>query len=75
MVRGAQHCAGELGQTSIDYNGRIGKYNNPGCLEEYLGNNEFARDAQTAYATNNIQKTVTECTPQLIAEAATSAAK
>jgi len=70
MIRGAKFAAGELGQASISYSGRRGTYNNPGALEEYLGNNEFAADAQAAYAATGIEKDITECTPELLAEAA-----
>jgi len=70
MVRGAQFGAGELGQTSIDYQGRLGSYNNPGALEVYLGNNEFAADAQTAYAEAGIAKKIEACSPEYLAKAA-----
>ncbi len=70
MVRGAQFAAGELGQTSIDYNGRKGNYKNPGALEAYLGNNEFAADTLKDYREAGIEKDITDCSPQHIAQAA-----
>lgn len=72
LIRGAQYSAGELGQTSIDYRGRKGSYNNPGALEAYLGNNEFAADIQRAYADADIQKMIEECTPADLFQAATN---
>lgn len=72
MIRGAHYGAGELGQTSIDYKGRIGSYNNPGALEVYLGNNEFAADAQAAYKNAGIEKSVEDCAPEHLAEAASN---
>ncbi len=70
VIRGAQFTAGELGQTSIDYAGRMGAYNNPGALEAYLGNNEFAADTQSDYVAAGIDKELSDCTPELLAEAA-----
>ena len=72
IVRGAQYLAGELGQTSIHYAGRKGNYNNPGALEAYVGNNEFAVDTQADYAAAGIEKNLTECTPEHLSEAAES---
>ena len=42
MIRGANYGAGEIGQTSIDFEGREGAYGNRGALEDYVGNNEIA---------------------------------
>ena len=70
MVRGAQYVAGELGQTSIDYKGRKGNYQNPGALEAYLGNNEFAADTQCDYREAGIEKDLADCSPEHIAKAA-----
>jgi len=70
IIRGGQHTAGELGQTSIHYAGRPGNYNNPGALEAYVGNNEFAVDSKADYAAAGIIKDITECTPENLAEAA-----
>ena len=70
MVRGAQFVAGELGQTSISYSGRLGAYNNPGALEAYLGNNEFAADAIHDYAAAGVDKNISDCTPVKLAKLA-----
>lgn len=70
MIRGAQFGAGEIGQTSIDYQGRVGHYENCGALEDYIGNNEIARDAQLAYLAAGISKDIEDCSPYALAEAA-----
>jgi glucokinase len=70
MVRGARYGAGEIGQTSIDYQGRIGAYGNRGALEDYVGNNEIAADARNAYEAKGIYKNITDCTPAALAHAA-----
>ncbi len=70
MLRGAQSIAGELGQTSIDYRGREGAYGNLGSLEDYIGNNEIAADARQTYSSRNIEKSITECTPAALSQAA-----
>jgi glucokinase len=72
LVRGSQFVAGELGQTSIHYNGRVGAYNNPGALEDYIGNNEYAADAQRAYHEAGIEKHIDDCTPAALDAAATA---
>jgi glucokinase len=70
MVRGARFGAGEIGQTSIDFEGRRGHYGNLGALEDYIGNQEIARDAQAAYKTKGITKDIEDCSPAALAEAA-----
>ncbi|MBT8036247.1 MAG: ROK family protein [Verrucomicrobiae bacterium] len=63
MLRGARSIAGELGQTSIDYQGRQGAYGNLGALEDYIGNNEIAAEARDVYASHGIKKSIADCTP------------
>jgi len=70
MVRGAKYGAGEIGQTSIDYQGRVGAYGNRGALEDYVGNNEIAADARSAYEAAGIYKNMSDCTPAALAQAA-----
>lgn len=70
MVRGAKFGAGEIGQTSIDYQGRRGHYGNLGALEDYVGNQEIARDALAAYEAAGISKDIEDCSPAALAEAA-----
>ena len=71
MVRGANYGGGEIGQTSIDFQGRRGHYGNLGALEDYIGNQEIARDAQQAYrAAGILSKDIEDCSPAALAEAA-----
>lgn len=70
MIRGACHGAGEIGQTSIDYQGRTGHYGNRGALEQYVGNNEIAANAREAYAAAGISRQLNECSPAALAAAA-----
>ncbi len=70
MLRGARSVAGELGQTSIDYQGRRGAYGNLGSLEDYIGNNEIAAEAREIYASHGIEKSINDCTPASLAQAA-----
>lgn len=70
LYHGATSCAGELGQTSIDYKGRVGHYGNRGALEDYIGNKELAADARTLYAANNQDKTIVDCNPIALEKAA-----
>ncbi len=70
MIRGAFHGAGEVGQTSIAFNGRRGHYGNLGALEEYVGNCEIAENARDAYAAAGIAKTLDQCAPAALAAAA-----
>lgn len=70
MIRGAKFGAGEIGQTSIDFQGRRGHYGNLGALEDYIGNQEIARDALAAYRSAGISKDIEDCSPAALAEAA-----
>ena len=70
MLRGAQSVAGELGQTSIDYQGRKGAYGNLGALEDYIGNNEITADARDYYAQQGIERSIAHCTPAALSAAA-----
>lgn len=63
FLRGAMSAAGELGQMSIDYKGRIGYYGNQGAIEDYIGNREIAAEAQAAYAAVGKVRSLEECTP------------
>ena len=72
MVRGSQYGAGEIGQTSIDFEGRKGAYGNLGALEDYVGNNEIAADARNRYEEAGIHKNITDCSPAALAAAASS---
>lgn len=70
MVRGAFHGAGEIGQTSIDYQGRPGHYGNLGALEKYVGNGEIAANAREAYGDTVNAKSLNDCSPAALAAAA-----
>jgi glucokinase len=70
MIRGANYSAGEVGQTSIDYQGRRGHYGNLGALEQYVGARVLTAMALDAYAAAGIEKTLEECTPAALATAA-----
>ena len=67
MIRGSFHGAGEIGQTSIDYQGRPGHYGNLGALEDYVGNQEIAASAREAYSAAGIHKSMEDCTPAALA--------
>ncbi|MEO7099967.1 MAG: ROK family protein [Luteolibacter sp.] len=70
MIRGMRHGAGEIGQTSIDYQGRVGHYGNKGALEDYIGNGEITARAREAYTAAGMQKSLEDCTPAALASAA-----
>jgi glucokinase len=70
LVRGCRHIAGDLGRTSLDWQGRHDRFENPGALEEYLGSAEIAADAREAYAAAGIEKTPQECSIQALINAA-----
>ena len=70
MVRGANFGAGEIGQTSIDYQGRRGHYGNLGALEDYVGNREIAASAKEAYLAAGQEISPEACTPEALAAAA-----
>ncbi len=63
MLRGRSVSSGELGMTSIDYKGKVGPFGNRGAIEEYIGNNEMAADAQARYAAIGVEKSLEDCTP------------
>lgn len=63
MLRGSRVSAGEVGQTSVCYNGRVGPFGNRGAVEEYIGNNEMAADAVARYAAAGITRSAEDCTP------------
>ena len=47
LYRGASFAAGEIGQMSIDYQGRPGPYGLSGILEGYMGNRQISELAAT----------------------------
>lgn len=72
LARGANYVGGEIGQMSIDYEGRIGAYRNRGALEDYIGNREIAADAQRIYQEAGKDQTLDQCSPKELALAAES---
>ena len=70
LVRGARFAAGEVGQMSIDWQGRTGTYNNSGALEEYIGNREIAEFAHQAYKDAGKEVSLEDCTPAQLSIAA-----
>jgi glucokinase len=70
LLRGSTCSAGELGQTSIDYRGRLGHYGNRGSLEDYIGNKELAADARALYAAADQDKAIIDCNPIALEKAA-----
>lgn len=63
FLRGHLGAAGELGQMSIDYRGRVGYYGNRGAIEDYIGNREIASEAQLMYAAAGKPRREENCTP------------
>ena len=49
LYRGATYVAGEIGQTSIDYNGVDFVYGNKGALEAYVGHRQISAFAMELY--------------------------
>jgi glucokinase len=70
MIRGAFHGAGEIGQTSIDFQGRVGHYGNLGALEDYIGNREITTRAEQAYAAADASLAHRDYSPAALAVAA-----
>jgi glucokinase len=70
MYRGSCFAAGEIGQMSIDFDGKAGHYGNLGALEKYTGNQQIAEHAVLRYAEAGIHREVADCTPKAIADAA-----
>ena len=70
MYRGRSFSAGEIGQMSVDYNGKAGHYGNLGALEKYIGNNQIAEHAVQRYAEAGVTRSLESCTPKAIASAA-----
>lgn len=70
MVRGSKFGAGEIGQSSIDWQGKPGHYGNRGALEEYIGNEQIAARAKELYEAKGEFKGLSECTPARLSSAA-----
>ncbi|MGE9269183.1 MAG: ROK family protein, partial [Verrucomicrobiales bacterium] len=70
MVRGCRFGAGELGQSSIDWQGREGHYGNRGAIEQYVGNRQIAARAVELYEQNGQSRTLSDCSPAMLSTAA-----
>lgn len=64
LIQGSTSSAGELGQTSIDYKGTPGKYNNTGAIEDYIGNRQIAQYMHQRYNEQGQEKRIADCSPK-----------
>jgi glucokinase len=70
LYRGSFLGAGEIGQMSIDYEGRVGNYGNRGAIEKYVGNAQIAERGQQYYESAGKLLSLEQCTPEALAKAA-----
>ena len=70
LYRGSRLGAGEIGNMSIDYQGRAYEYGNFGALEAYVGNTHIAERAVALYEAAGQTRSLLECLPVTLAEAA-----
>jgi glucokinase len=70
LYRGATWVAGEIGQTSIDYQGVPFVYGNFGALEAYVGHRKIAMRAKEIYAEAGKILSDTDADPALLTQAA-----
>jgi glucokinase len=70
LFKGAQLAAGEIGHTSIDYQGKPGRYHDPGDLEVFVGNHQIARRAMELYHAAGRDVPLDRCTPRDLEQAA-----
>ena len=70
MLRARNVSCAELGQTSIDYRGKVGTFGNLGAVEEYIGNNEIAAYASERYKAIGQHREPADCTPYALSQLA-----
>ncbi len=70
LYRGATKVAGEIGQTSIDYQGKDFVYGNKGALEAYVGHWHISERAKEIYAAAGRTLLDGDADPQRLAGAA-----
>ena len=70
LYRGSRFAAGEIGQMSIDYQGKVGPYGQLGCLEAYMGNRQIGELASARL--RHHQEPEGGWTPKDVAELATA---
>jgi len=63
IVRGHNYVASEIGHITVDRNGQMGQYNNPGGVETYIGNQAITAYAQERYAEAGQNVPIEECDP------------
>ncbi|MEM7697037.1 MAG: ROK family protein, partial [Verrucomicrobiota bacterium] len=69
IFRGSQYAAGEIGQMSIDLEGKPGPYGNSGALERYIGNRQIEQLAVEIYREHGRTPPETT-TPEILSELA-----
>lgn len=70
MIRGSRFAAGEVGQTSIDWQGNPGHYRNRGALERDIGHQQISARAAELYAASDQTKVAGELTPRKLSHLA-----
>jgi glucokinase len=70
LYKGSGLGAGEVGQMSIDFQGRPGNYGNPGAFEKYVGNHQIAERAQKMYESAGKLVALEDCSPAAMEAAA-----
>jgi glucokinase len=63
LYRGATYGAGEIGQISIDYQGRVGGHGNLGALERYVGNGAVTQLTRKRYEASGETLSEAEASP------------
>lgn len=71
LYRGSQFAAGEIGHSSIDFNGPRGVFGTPGDLEVFVGNRQIGERAARMYACAGKPRSAEQCTPKDLVELAT----
>jgi glucokinase len=69
LYRGSSFGAGEVGQMSIDWQGKEFVHGNVGALESYTGIGPLGKRAAALYRKAKIKKTAAECEPRALAAA------
>src|ERR1700680_3635781 len=70
LYRGSTKVAGEIGQTSIDYQGKDFVYGNKGGLEDYVGHWHISERAKEIYAAAGRSISDEEASPEMLTRAA-----
>ena len=70
LIQGSRCSTAEIGQTSIDYRGVAGQYNNLGSVEDYIGNRQITQLMHDRYTEKGFQKDLSDCSPKRLTELA-----